>query len=52
MLYEVDNQKTMTSFEKRKLMEKKSELLMKTKEWWEAGQGEHEKQVWHAFDPQ
>jgi hypothetical protein len=31
-------------------MKKKNELLIETKGWWEAGQEEHEKQVWHAFD--
>jgi hypothetical protein len=31
-------------------MEKKYEQLMETKGRWETGQGEHEKQVWHAFD--
>jgi len=35
---------------REKVNGKKCELLIETKGWWEAGQGEHERQVWHAFD--
>jgi hypothetical protein len=35
---------------REKVNEKKKELLIETKGWWEAGQEEHEKQVWDAFD--